>query len=129
VMSSVQTRTDKDGPSKSFKWSACEKSIWVAIRMFFRGPVTAHWHCPGIEALFSSLPVAKSGAKRERIIHIRGSLPSPANPPSGCTFHPRCAHATDLCKTAVPPLLNIRDGQQVSCHLYQEGTIRRANNH
>jgi oligopeptide transport system ATP-binding protein len=47
-------------------------------------------------------------------------LPSPANPPSGCTFHPRCAHAMDVCKTAIPHLLNIGDGQQVACHLYQE---------
>jgi oligopeptide transport system ATP-binding protein len=63
--------------------------------------------------------VAKPGAKRERII-LQGDLPSPANPPSGCTFHPRCSHAMDLCKTAVPHLLNIGDGQQVACHLYQE---------
>jgi oligopeptide/dipeptide ABC transporter ATP-binding protein len=74
---------------------------------------------PYTQALFSSLPVAKPGAKRERII-LQGDLPSPANPPSGCTFHTRCSHAMDLCKTTIPPLLNIGDGQHVSCHLYQE---------
>jgi oligopeptide/dipeptide ABC transporter ATP-binding protein len=76
---------------------------------------------PYTQALLSALPVANPGAKRERII-LQGDLPSPANPPSGCTFHPRCPRAAEACKTVVPSLLLIGDGQQVSCHLYQEMT-------
>jgi oligopeptide/dipeptide ABC transporter ATP-binding protein len=74
---------------------------------------------PYTKALLSALPVANPGAKRERII-LQGDLPSPANPPSGCTFHPRCPHAAEVCKDVVPSLLLIGDGQQVACHLYQE---------
>jgi oligopeptide/dipeptide ABC transporter ATP-binding protein len=74
---------------------------------------------PYTQALLSALPVASPGAKRERII-LQGDLPSPANPPSGCTFHPRCPRAMEACKAVVPSLLPIGDGQQVSCHLYQE---------
>jgi oligopeptide/dipeptide ABC transporter ATP-binding protein len=76
---------------------------------------------PYTQALLSALPVANPGAKRERII-LQGDLPSPANPPSGCTFHPRCPRAVEACKAEVPSLLLIGDGQQVSCHLYQEMT-------
>jgi oligopeptide/dipeptide ABC transporter ATP-binding protein len=74
---------------------------------------------PYTQALLSALPVANPGAKRERII-LQGDLPSPANPPSGCTFHTRCPHVMEACKEIVPSLLLIGDGQQVACHLYQE---------
>ncbi|WP_019120985.1 ABC transporter ATP-binding protein [Brevibacillus massiliensis] len=71
---------------------------------------------PYTQALLSAVPQANPNVKRERII-LKGDLPSPANPPSGCTFHPRCIHATEECKTAVPHLQDIGDGQLVSCHL------------
>jgi oligopeptide/dipeptide ABC transporter ATP-binding protein len=77
---------------------------------------------PYTRALLSAVPVAKPRQKRERIL-LTGDLPSPANPPSGCTFHPRCPHATDLCKTKAPSLTDIGGGQFVSCHLVHAGEL------
>ncbi|RAT98018.1 ABC transporter ATP-binding protein [Brevibacillus sp. Leaf182] len=79
---------------------------------------------PYTRALLSAVPVAKPRQKRERIL-LAGDLPSPANPPSGCTFHPRCPYATEICKTQVPSLSDIGDGQLVSCHLVQSGELFR----
>jgi len=77
---------------------------------------------PYTRALLSAVPVAKPRQKRERIL-LTGDLPSPANPPSGCTFHPRCPYATDICKSKVPSLSDIGAGQLVSCHLVQSGEL------
>jgi peptide/nickel transport system ATP-binding protein/oligopeptide transport system ATP-binding protein len=79
---------------------------------------------PYTRALLSAVPVAKPRHKRERIL-LAGDLPSPANPPNGCTFHPRCPYATDVCKMTVPSLADIGSGQLVSCHLVQSGELRR----
>jgi peptide/nickel transport system ATP-binding protein/oligopeptide transport system ATP-binding protein len=80
---------------------------------------------PYTKALLSALPIANPRAKRERII-LKGDLPSPANPPSGCPFHPRCEYANDTCKSTAPSLIEINSGQQVSCHLFQEGDAAMA---
>jgi oligopeptide/dipeptide ABC transporter ATP-binding protein len=77
---------------------------------------------PYTRALLSAVPVAKPRRKRERII-LQGDLPSPANPPAGCTFHPRCPYAVELCRTQVPKLQDIVAGQLVSCHLAKAGGI------
>lgn len=74
---------------------------------------------PYTQALLSAVPKADPKAKRERII-LTGDLPSPANPPSGCTFHPRCRYATEACMTTAPVLQEIREGHLVSCHHHQE---------
>lgn len=75
---------------------------------------------PYTKALLSALPIANPLAKRERII-LKGDLPSPANPPSGCSFHTRCEYAKDICKSIAPSLIEINAGQEVSCHFFQEG--------
>jgi oligopeptide/dipeptide ABC transporter ATP-binding protein len=75
---------------------------------------------PYTQALLSALPVTNPNTKRERII-LQGDLPSPANPPSGCAFHPRCSHAMDICKTKKVELRDIGDDQLVACHLFGEG--------
>lgn len=68
-------------------------------------------------ALMSASPEIQNGQRKERII-LRGDVPSPANPPSGCTFHTRCESCMDICKTIVPELKEISPGQHVACHLY-----------
>jgi oligopeptide/dipeptide ABC transporter ATP-binding protein len=72
---------------------------------------------PYTKALLSALPVPNPNVKRERII-LEGDLPSPANPPSGCAFHPRCSYAMDICKTKQVNLSDIGEGQLVACHLF-----------
>lgn len=74
---------------------------------------------PYTKALLSAIPKANPKVKRERIL-LQGDLPSPANPPSGCTFHPRCHYATDLCKTTSPTLKEGIQGHMVSCHFVEE---------
>ena len=49
---------------------------------------------------------------------LKGDVPSVLNPPSGCRFHPRCPKALPECSSAVPPLLRIAAGREVSCHLH-----------
>ena len=72
---------------------------------------------PYSEALLSALPSSHPLQKKERII-LTGDVPSPANPPSGCTFHPRCFACMEICKTNKPTLLEVENSHQVSCHLY-----------
>jgi dipeptide transport system ATP-binding protein len=69
---------------------------------------------PYTAALLSATPVADPGRKKNRIM-LTGELPSPLNPPPGCTFHPRCQYAKDHCKQ-VGPVLEGDGNRQVSCH-------------
>jgi len=70
---------------------------------------------PYTEALLSAVPKPDPRAKTERII-LQREVADAANPPSGCAFHPRCAHATDLCKQQRPALADLGNGHQVRCH-------------
>ncbi|MED4784211.1 dipeptide ABC transporter ATP-binding protein [Brevibacillus choshinensis] len=71
---------------------------------------------PYTRALISAIPVSDPDEKKERII-LQGDLPSPANPPTGCRFHPRCQSCMDICKTDIPEETRV-NGQMVKCHLY-----------
>ena len=73
---------------------------------------------PYTQALLSAIPVHTRKIKRERII-LKGDVPSPLRPPSGCRFHPRCPVAIDICSQVEPPLIDLGDGHQVACHLRQ----------
>lgn len=66
-------------------------------------------------SLLSSVPVADPDVQGEEII-LEGDVPSPVNPPSGCSFHPRCPHRIDKCKEVVPQLGRDRDGHVIACH-------------
>ena len=68
---------------------------------------------PYTQALLSAIPVPVPGAARARST-LGGDIPSPANPPSGCKFHTRCPHATDLCRSTRPVLQG--EGHQIACH-------------
>ncbi len=71
---------------------------------------------PYTKALLSAIPIADPFVEesRERII-LKGEVPSPLNPPPGCSFHPRCFMAIPECSQVVPPLREISDGHQVAC--------------
>ena len=71
---------------------------------------------PYTKALFSAIPMPDPDLKMNRII-LEGSIPSPANPPSGCKFHTRCAQCMERCKHEVPVLKTV-EGHEVACHLY-----------
>jgi len=72
---------------------------------------------PYTQALFSAIPIPDPEVKRERII-LGGEPPSPANPPSGCRFHPRCKYAREICSRQEPTLIEVKPGHYVACHLY-----------
>ena len=74
---------------------------------------------PYSEALVSAIPSADPDIKLDRII-LEGDIPSPANPPSGCVFHPRCVYAEELCEQEEPLLEEISPGHFVSCHFARE---------
>lgn len=71
-------------------------------------------HHPYTRALLSATPVADPFRVKERIV-LRGELPSPIAPPSGCAFHPRCPSMTDICRERPPETREI-DGCRVACH-------------
>ncbi|KQL48295.1 hypothetical protein AN963_00270 [Brevibacillus choshinensis] len=71
---------------------------------------------PYTKALLSAVPVPNPLIKKERIV-LQGDVPSPANPPSGCTFHPRCSECMDICRTEKPAFQEV-NGRYVACHLY-----------
>jgi peptide/nickel transport system ATP-binding protein len=52
---------------------------------------------------------------------VAGEVPNPLNPPTGCTFHPRCPLANDRCRAERPVLRRLDDGAQVACHAVEEG--------
>ena len=73
---------------------------------------------PYTEALLSAVPVPDPRSKQKRII-LTGDVPSPINPPSGCRFHTRCPYAEEVCRRIEPPMLEVRPGHAVACHLRQ----------
>ncbi|MGO1273238.1 MAG: oligopeptide/dipeptide ABC transporter ATP-binding protein, partial [Pseudomonas helleri] len=55
--------------------------------------------------------------RRSQYQTIRGEMPSPLNPPSGCHFHPRCPHASQRCREQAPTLREVSPGHLSACHL------------
>ncbi len=72
---------------------------------------------PYTEALFSAIPIPDPDVKMKRVI-LQGSIPSPANPPSGCKFHTRCAKCMGICSKVAPKTKEVEPGHFVACHLY-----------
>jgi oligopeptide/dipeptide ABC transporter ATP-binding protein len=70
---------------------------------------------PYTRALVGALPSGSPMKRTTRRI-LTGELPSPLSPPSGCPFHPRCAHARDICRESVPALRAAGDDHQAACH-------------
>ena len=81
-----------------------------------RDEVFARPSHPYTRALMAAVPdVANLGSPRAEA--LGGEPPSPANPPSGCAFHPRCPLAVDICRTVTPPLVRKASGQLAACHV------------
>jgi oligopeptide transport system ATP-binding protein len=78
---------------------------------------------PYSKALVSAIPTPDPDVERQREqIILRGEIPSPLNPPSGCRFHTRCqSYIGDICRDAEPELREVRPGHFTACHLYSEG--------
>jgi len=77
---------------------------------------------PYTEALLSSVPTTDPDYKSNRIV-LEGDVPSPADPPSGCKFHPRCRFAKDICSQEIPEWREISPDHWVACHLTDELTL------
>jgi oligopeptide transport system ATP-binding protein len=75
---------------------------------------------PYTRALLSAVPVPEPGQKKERMV-LQGDVPSPVNPPSGCSFHPRCPFREDVCDKVEPRLEFFHGGHGVSCHVFGPG--------
>jgi peptide/nickel transport system ATP-binding protein len=74
---------------------------------------------PYTKALLSAVPVSDPDIKMNRII-LKGDIPSPVNPPSGCKFRTRCQSCMKICSEKVPVLKEYEKGHSVACHLYSE---------
>lgn len=74
---------------------------------------------PYTEALMSAVPKPDPRNKMTRII-LKGEVPNPANPPSGCHFHPRCRYAQEVCQNQPPSFEMIRPAHHAACHFAAE---------
>lgn len=80
---------------------------------------------PYTEALLSAVPIHNPRQRdRERRIRLQGEVADPANPPTGCYFHPRCRYAQSMCAVTPPPLRAIEGGRAVACHFAEELALR-----
>ena len=72
---------------------------------------------PYTQALLSAVPVPDPGARKKRIL-LKGDVPSPLDPPSGCAFHTRCPKKKDVCTQEQPVFEDLSNGHRVACHFY-----------
>jgi oligopeptide/dipeptide ABC transporter ATP-binding protein len=100
-----------------------EVAIMYLGRIVETGPKTtlfAKPRHPYTQGLLLSVPVPDPTKRRGAHAPLAGGLPDPADPPPGCTFHPRCPHATDICRREQPLLRPIGNAQTVACHHAEE---------
>ena len=89
--------------------------LGAAVEIGAKATLFANPLHPYTRALMSATPALRKADRRERIV-IHGELPSPLNPPTGCSFHKRCPLAMPRCVTEVPQLREV-DGRRVACHV------------
>ncbi|MEM1382799.1 MAG: oligopeptide/dipeptide ABC transporter ATP-binding protein [Pseudomonadota bacterium] len=71
---------------------------------------------PYTQALLAEVP--RLDQRKRAFTPISGEIPSPLSPPPGCHFHPRCPHASETCRTVVPPLIQLPGSWEIGCHLH-----------
>jgi oligopeptide/dipeptide ABC transporter ATP-binding protein len=71
---------------------------------------------PYSQALLSAVPIPDPEIRKKKLV-LQGDVPSPINPPSGCSFHTRCPECKEICSRQEPPLQDAGDGHWVACHL------------
>ncbi|MBE0622838.1 MAG: ABC transporter ATP-binding protein [Burkholderiales bacterium] len=106
------------------EYLAHEVAVMYLGRIVERGTVDAVLRTPRhpyTQALLSAVPALDQAGER-KIIRLRGELPSPANPPSGCHFHPRCPQAMAECKREYPQPIRLGENHEVNCVLYRAQT-------
>jgi peptide/nickel transport system ATP-binding protein len=59
-------------------------------------------------------------------VNLKGEIPSPANPPTGCPFHPRCPYVQDVCKQEMPALREYSPGHLAACHFADQLSLKGA---
>ncbi len=82
---------------------------------------------PYTEALMSAIPLPDPRRREKRVL-LTGEVANPANPPTGCYFHPRCTYCKDICKTEEPVFEEINPGHYVKCHRAAELSLTGAVN-
>ncbi|HZO81416.1 MAG TPA: ABC transporter ATP-binding protein [Candidatus Binataceae bacterium] len=87
------------------------------VELADRDEIYANPRHPYTRALLSAIPTLEGAAIGERI-KLPGEMPSPLNPPPGCSFHPRCPYAKDICRSVEPRLETGRGGHAVACHVF-----------
>jgi oligopeptide/dipeptide ABC transporter ATP-binding protein len=90
------------------------------VELAATAPLYARPLHPYTRALLSAVPHADPRTRAARIV-LQGSVPDAAHPPPGCHFHPRCAHATQLCREQAPALREVAPGRLAACHHAEAG--------
>jgi oligopeptide/dipeptide ABC transporter ATP-binding protein len=102
----------------------CQRvAVMYAGRVIENAPVRdlfRHPQHPYTQGLLRAVPTTR--VQRGELEGIPGTIPNLVNPPSGCRFHPRCAHVMDVCKAVVPPGFSSEAEHVTYCHLYAEAT-------
>jgi peptide/nickel transport system ATP-binding protein len=93
------------------------------VEMAPTAPLFATPKHPYTEALMSAVPKPDPRLRSQRIV-LEGEVADPANPPSGCYFHPRCRYAVETCRTETPQLHEIQSGHFVGCHRAAELSLK-----
>ena len=91
--------------------------LGLVVEMATRDELFSNSIHPYTRALLSAVPIPDPERKRNRIV-LKGDIPSPENPPSGCRFHTRCPYAKKICRERIPEFRQVKDGHQVACHLF-----------